>query len=113
MIKKIKKNAEIISILFFFSIFTLFFNVAQAEKAEKNLSPVGLWRTVDDKTKQTSSFIRIWLDKNELKGRIEKTFAKPNEKERCDKCKGSLHNQPILGMTIIYGMHDSGKVWKG
>jgi uncharacterized protein (DUF2147 family) len=118
MMQKMKKNSDIIWILCFFPILALFFTTAQAEKVmpqqEKNLSPVGLWRTLDDKTKKTSGFIRIWIDNGELKGRIEGSIKKPGESttDRCTKCTGSRHNQLILGMTIIYGMHGSGQVWK-
>jgi hypothetical protein len=50
-------------------------------------SPVGLWKTVDDKTNQPRSIVRIVEENGELKGIVEKGLLANDDPERvCDKC---------------------------
>ena len=55
----------------------LTFAYAQVIAAE--VSPVGVWRTIDDKTKKERSIIRITEENGELKGTVEKLFDQPGE----------------------------------
>jgi uncharacterized protein (DUF2147 family) len=81
----------------------------------ENLSPVGLWKTVDDKTGEARSFLRIWLDKGELFGKVEKLIRKPGENPNplCDECSGDKKDKPIMGMTIMWGLKQDGETWSG
>jgi uncharacterized protein (DUF2147 family) len=68
------------------------------------MSPVGLWRNIDDKTGETKAEIRIVETANGLTGRVEKILkkdAKPDEK--CVECTDDRKNQPMLGLEIIRG----------
>ncbi|MFN7096709.1 MAG: DUF2147 domain-containing protein [Gammaproteobacteria bacterium] len=70
-------------------------------------TPVGSWQTIDDVTNQPRSIILISLgSNNQLSGRLTKINYRPGEGpgDLCVKCTGSLHNQKILGMTILTGM---------
>ena len=80
-----------------------------------DLSPVGLWKTVDDKTGEARSFIKVWIDKGELFGRIEKLVRKPDENPNplCDKCPGDKKDKPIIGMTVMWGLKQDGNTWRG
>lgn len=75
-----------------------------AKVAEKQLSPVGYWKTIDDVTGQPKAILQVLKSNNQtLYGRILKTF--PDKKqaalELCNKCKGERHNRPIVGMIIL------------
>lgn len=79
--------------------------------AQAAASPVGLWKTVDDETKQVKSLIRIVERDGVLTGRVEKILSdKPDAK--CEKCTDERKDQPVLGMTIITGMTRDGDQWE-
>jgi uncharacterized protein (DUF2147 family) len=68
------------------------------------MSPVGLWRNIDDKTGEVKAEIRIVETAGGLSGRIEKILkksAKPDEK--CVECSDDRKDQPMLGLEIIRG----------
>jgi uncharacterized protein (DUF2147 family) len=68
------------------------------------MSPVGLWRNIDDKSGEVKAEIRIVETANGLSGRVEKILkkdAKPDEK--CVECTDDRKNQPMLGLEIIRG----------
>lgn len=67
-------------------------------------SPVGLWKTVDDKTGEARSQVRIVERDGVLTGRIEEILDPGKRNARCIKCEGSLHDQPVRGMAIIEGV---------
>ena len=80
-----------------------------------NPSPVGLWKTLDDKTGEPKSFIKVWIDKDELFGRIEKLVLKPGENPHplCDECSGDKKDKPVIGMTVLWGLKQEGQMWSG
>lgn len=63
----------------------------------------GDWQTIDHVTHQPSSIIRIWQSQGKYHGKVVKIYEENGHKvtDRCLRCKGSLHNQRILGMKII------------
>jgi uncharacterized protein (DUF2147 family) len=69
------------------------------------LSPVGLWKTIDDNTGKPRGLVRIIELNGEYQGKVEKIFIAPGEDPdpRCEKCDGARHNQPVIGMTILWG----------
>ena len=67
-------------------------------------TPVGLWRTVDDETKQEKSLVRIVDNGGVLSGKIEKIFDPAKQDSTCDKCTDSRKDQKVLGMTIVEGV---------
>ena len=80
------------------------------------LTPVGLWKTIDDNTGKERSYVRIVEVAGELQGKVEKLFPFPGDdpENLCEKCKGERKNQPVVGMTILWGLaQDEGRVWKG
>lgn len=78
-------------------------------------SPIGVWKTIDDATGKPKSLIRISESNGELRGKIEKLFRDAGEEAnpKCDKCEGTLKDQPIIGMTILTGMKKDGEEYKG
>lgn len=78
-------------------------------------SPAGTWRSIDDKTKQERSIIRISEEKGEFKGVVQKLFDQPGDdpSHLCKECKGERKDQPIIGMTILWGLKKDGDIWAG
>jgi uncharacterized protein (DUF2147 family) len=79
------------------------------------LSPVGLWKTIDDNSGQPKGLVRIREINGQFDGRIEKIFPKPGDDPapKCDKCDGARRNQPVLGMTILWGLTKQGEDYQG
>jgi uncharacterized protein (DUF2147 family) len=78
-------------------------------------SPVGVWRTIDDKTKTERSIVRIVEVGGELRGTVEQIFTRPDEDPQhlCDKCSGERKDQPIIGMAILWGLKNNDGAWSG
>ena len=86
-----------------------------AFSASASDSPIGLWRTIDDKTGKEKSLVRIVETNGELRATIEKLFREPNEEPNpnCDKCPGDRKNKPVIGMTIMTGLKKAGTEYEG
>jgi uncharacterized protein (DUF2147 family) len=79
------------------------------------MTPVGVWRSMDDKTGQPKAEIRISADAGGvLTGVVEKAL-KPSAEPTCEKCTDDRKGKPKLGMEIIRGAAKTeGKpVWEG
>lgn len=74
------------------------------------VSPVGLWKTIDDSTGKVRSIVRITQSNGEYKGTIEKLFRAPDQEQnpKCDKCTDARKDKPIIGMTILTGLRADG-----
>lgn len=78
-------------------------------------TPLGLWETYDNDTGKPDSIVKIWCIRDIYYGKVVKIFPQHGHRatDRCVKCQGEQHNQPILGMTILWGMrhraHDYGE----
>ena len=85
------------------------------------VSPVGLWRTVDDKTGQSMAEIRITASPaGVLTGFVQRPLVVPGELN-CTLCTDDRKDKPKLGMEIIRGAAkveraekaDGTEVWVG
>ena len=78
-------------------------------------SPVGLWKTIDDKTGKPRSLVRITqTNDNEFVAVIEKGLqAEDTPDDVCTKCTGELKNKLLLGLTIMQGMKQKNDVYEG
>lgn len=89
---------------------------AQAQ-AQAQMSPMGLWRSIDDETKQPKAEIRIGQNAaGVLSGVVEKSLAAvANTDPLCTLCTDDRKGQPKIGMEIIRGgLQAPGKaVWEG
>ena len=74
-------------------------------------SPAGLWRNVDDVSGKPTALIRIVEKDGELQGRIEKLLriSPNNPQPRCHACTGERKDQPITGMTFLWGFRRNGE----
>jgi uncharacterized protein (DUF2147 family) len=79
------------------------------------MSPVGLWRTIDDETKTEKSLVRITESGGVLTGKVEKIADPAKANATCDKCTDERKDKPVLGMTILRGVKPSSEAgtWEG
>ena len=80
------------------------------------MSPVGVWHSIDDKTGETKAEIRLVETEGVVRGRIEKLLRKgADQAARCVDCEGDRKDQPVIGLEIIRGARKAqGKeVWEG
>ena len=69
------------------------------------MTPVGTWHTIDDKTGEAKAEIQIVEKDGVLSGRVVKSLRNdPNAKKTCDECKDDRKGQDIIGMEIIRGV---------
>ncbi len=89
--------------------------VAQAGDGAPDLSsPVGMWHTISDVTGKPRGIVEIREKDGTLVG-IARGSLVPGETgvKLCDKCEGEKHNQPIVGMEILWGLRRDGDEWTG
>lgn len=80
------------------------------------MTPVGLWKTIDDDGKTEKSLVRITDTAGVLTGTIEKIFDASKQDSKCDKCTDDRKDKPALGMAIIRNVRqdaDDKTVWGG
>jgi uncharacterized protein (DUF2147 family) len=79
------------------------------------MTPVGVWRTYDDNTKELSSEVRISENGGVLSGKIEKLLRKDAKQDDvCEKCSDARKGKPLIGLEIIRGAKkaDGKNVWE-
>lgn len=74
-------------------------------------SPLGVWKSIDDKTGEAKSNVEVYQKNGKLYGKVIKILTdKPNAK--CNDCKGDKKDQPVQGMVIIEGLQEAEGTWK-
>jgi uncharacterized protein (DUF2147 family) len=97
----------------------LFFAAAllAAGPALAQMSPVGLWRSIDDHTGQAKAEISIKDNgRGGLNGKVERSLqASPSPEPNCNLCTDDRKDQPKIGLEIIRDAKKSGNdpVWEG
>jgi uncharacterized protein (DUF2147 family) len=80
------------------------------------MSPVGLWRTIDDDTGQPKAEVRITEGARGLSGVVERSLlSTPNTEPNCTRCTDDRKDKPKIGMEIIRGGRkaDGKDAWEG
>lgn len=79
------------------------------------MTPVGKWKTIDDKTGKEKSIVEITeTSGGELTGKVLQLFnSDKGPNPLCDECTGARKDQPVIGMVILWGVHKDGDVWDG
>ncbi|MES2186133.1 MAG: DUF2147 domain-containing protein [Pseudomonadota bacterium] len=89
---------------------------ALAVSAWAQMTPVGTWRTTDEKTGDPKSLVAITETGGTLSGKVDK-FLRPDAdpSRRCTECSDDRKDQPMLGLDIIRGGRkaDGKDVWEG
>ena len=77
---------------------------SMALPAVAQMSPVGHWHTLDEKTNEVKSQIVITESGGVLTGKIEKLLRKDAKQDAvCDECSDDRKGKPLLGLEIIRG----------
>lgn len=79
-------------------------------------TPAGLWKTIDDETKQEKSLVRISETGGVFSAKIEKVFDPSKQDVRCDKCTDERKDQLVLGMNILRNVKKNpsdSELWDG
>ncbi|CAN5680857.1 DUF2147 domain-containing protein [soil metagenome] len=75
-----------------------------AASAFAQMTPVGTWRSIDDKTGDAKAEVRIYEAGGVVNGRLDKLLRKDaRPDEICDKCEGDLKDKPKVGLEVIRG----------
>lgn len=92
------------------------FCVAITASAWAQVTPVGTWRSIDDKTGEAKAEIRVTESGGALSGRVERSLKKDSKPDAvCTECTDDRKGQPMVGLEIIRGGKKAeGKdVWEG
>lgn len=77
-------------------------------------TPIGTWKTIDDKTGKEKSHVRIYETKTgKLQGEVVKILTPGKENAKCTECDGDNKNKAIKGMIILWGLEKDGNEWSG
>ena len=79
-------------------------------------TPVGVWKTIDDKTGAEKAQVRITESGGVFSGRIEKLLAPDAKADAvCDQCSDDRKDKPMVGLEIVRGVKkaDSDNLWDG
>ena len=77
---------------------------SMALPAVAQMSPVGSWHTIDEKTSEVKSQIVIAESGGVVTGKIEKLLRKDAKQDAvCDECSDDRKGKPLLGLEIIRG----------
>ena len=80
------------------------------------MSPVGTWNTIDDKTKEIKSEIVVTEAAGVLSGKVTKLLRKDSDQKGvCKECTDDRKDKPLIGLEIIRGAKkaESKDVWEG
>jgi len=89
--------------------------IATSAASFAQMTPVGTWQTLDDKTKEVKSEVQITEASGVLSGKITKLLRKDAKQDAvCDECTDDRKGKPVLGMEIIRGVKkvDGKDIWE-
>lgn len=102
--------AQLIAVLFFAAALPV-----SADELATSPSPIGYWQTIDDISGKPKSIIQISENEHHaLIGKVVKIYPKVGEDQHkvCVHCEGDKHDQPIVGMVVLYGLTLHDDQWK-
>ena len=96
------------------TVLTLALAVGSLPAFAANDSPVGKWKTIDDKTHEVKSIVEITENGGLLEGKVLQVLKSDHGPHPvCSECDGERKNKPIEGMTIMWGLKKDGDEWSG
>ena len=73
-----------------------------AAGASAQMSPVGTWHSIDDKTKELKSELVLSESNGVITGRIAKLLRKEAKQDAvCDECSDERKGKPLIALEII------------
>jgi uncharacterized protein (DUF2147 family) len=73
----------------------------------------GKWKTIDDKTGEEKSIVKIYEKDGKVYGKIIELLHPDTPDPLCTACPGQLKDKPITGMIIIIGFEEHKGKWEG
>lgn len=74
-------------------------------------APTGKWRTFDPDTGAPKTVVEITEANGTLTGTIVELLD--DGETTCTACEGDRHDQPLVGMAILWGLTKDGDEWSG
>ncbi len=78
-----------------------------------DLSPAGVWRTMNDKTGKVRGTVLVYEEKGEFFAKVNSAVDPKEAADICDLCPGELKNRPVIGLVIMRGMKRVGAEYGG
>jgi uncharacterized protein (DUF2147 family) len=79
--------------------------------AQAQSSPIGIWKTIDDKTGEAKSHIEIYETDGKYYGKIVKLLRREADTV-CEKCPGTKKDKKLVGMVIMEDLETKDEYWK-
>jgi uncharacterized protein (DUF2147 family) len=78
-------------------------------------SPAGSWEIISDQDGKPRVLIELSVVGGKLQGVLTKSLRGEDPNKLCVPCKGTEHNQRIIGMRVLWGLTPSGdgSSWQG
>ena len=81
---------------------TVLASLAFAASAQNSTSPIGKWKTLDDKTGKAMTVTEVYEAKNgTLAAKIVENLGMP---ATCDECSGANKGKPFVGIVTVWDM---------
>ena len=86
-------------------------SVAFAASAQNATSPLGKWKTLDDKTGKAMTITEVYMTKNgTMAAKIVENLGGP---ATCASCSGEYKGKPTVGIVTLWNLKESNGVWGG
>ncbi len=86
---------------------------ALAQTGDKTSSPVGLWKSLDDKTGQPRGIVRVYESDGRFFARIERSLISGEEGRKCSACTDERKDQPLIGLVFMRNVTLNNGVYSG
>jgi uncharacterized protein (DUF2147 family) len=86
---------------------------APAASNDSTASPVGRWKTIDDRTGKPRGIVDLREENGKLYGTVESLFDPPVPNPTCYLCSGDLKDHPVVGMQVLWGLQKDSNQWTG
>ncbi|HWS78962.1 MAG TPA: DUF2147 domain-containing protein [Thermomonas sp.] len=86
-------------------------SVAFSASAQNANSPLGKWKTLDDKTGKPMTITEVYMAKNgTMAAKIVENLGLP---ATCADCSGEHKGKPTVGMVTLWNLKEKNGVWGG
>lgn len=84
---------------------------AFAASAQTATSPLGKWKTLDDKSGKAMTVTEVYMTKNgTMAAKIVENLGLP---ATCAECSGEYKGKPTVGMVTLWNLKEKNGVWGG
>jgi uncharacterized protein (DUF2147 family) len=88
------------SIFLFIATFLAAANIS-VHAADSTSSPIGLWKTIDDKTGKPQGIVRVYEQEGRYFARIESGASPSDADRKCTACKDERKDQSLIGLVLM------------